>query len=52
MITEMHALPAWRALVEQRGWEDAFLTGEAFERFIAQDTRDTETVLRELGLAG
>lgn len=51
MITEMHALPAWRALVEQRGWEDAFLTGEAFERFIAQDTRDTEAILRELGLA-
>jgi len=51
MITEMHALPAWRALLEQRGWEDAFLTGADFERYIAQDTRDTEAVLKELGLA-
>lgn len=51
MITELHAQPAWRALLEQRGWEDAFLTGEAFDRFIAQDTRETETVLKELGLA-
>lgn len=51
MVTEMHALPAWRALLEQRGWEDAFLAGEGFDRFIAQDTRDTETILRELGLA-
>jgi len=51
LITEMHALPAWRALLEQRGWEDAFMTGEAFDRFIAQDIRDTETVLKEIGLA-
>ena len=51
LITEVHALPAWRSLLEQRGWEDAFLSGEAFDRFIAQDTRDTEAILRELGLA-
>ncbi|HYF09915.1 MAG TPA: tripartite tricarboxylate transporter substrate-binding protein, partial [Acetobacteraceae bacterium] len=51
LMTEIHALPAWRALLEQRGWEDAFLTGEAFERFIAEDTRATEAVLREIGLA-
>ncbi len=50
LMTEIHALPAWRALLETRGWEDAFLSGDAFDRFIAQDTRETELVLREIGL--
>ena len=50
-VTELHALPAWRELLATRGWDDAFLAGEAFERYLAADTAATEAVLKELGLA-
>lgn len=50
-ITEVHALPAWKELLATRGWDDAFLAGEAFDRFLAADVAATETVLKELGLA-
>ncbi|MBP0465685.1 tripartite tricarboxylate transporter substrate binding protein [Roseomonas sp. PWR1] len=49
-FTALHALPAWRQLMETRGWDDAFLTGTAFEEFLARDQRETEAVLRDVGL--
>lgn len=48
--TALHALPAWRDLLKTRGWDDAFLTGTAFEEFLARDQRETEAVLRDVGL--
>lgn len=48
--TALHALPAWRELLSTRGWDDAFLTGTAFEEFLARDQRETEAVLRDIGL--
>ena len=50
-VTALHDLPAWKALLDMRGWDDAFLTGTAFEAFLARDRADTEGVLRDLGLA-
>lgn len=50
LMTELHALPAWRELLATRGWDDAFLAGPAFDQFIAADTVATESVLRDLGL--
>jgi len=47
----LHGLPAWRALLDTRGSDDAFLAGEAFEDFLRRDRADTEAVLRDLGLA-
>ena len=49
-MTEIHALPAWKEVLTTRGWDDAFLVGEDFERFLRQDQADTESVLRDLGL--
>ena len=51
LMTEMHALPAWKELLATRGWDDAFLVGDAFQKFIADDTAATEAVLKDLGLA-
>ncbi|MDB5413796.1 MAG: C4-dicarboxylate transporter substrate-binding protein [Rubritepida sp.] len=51
-ITELAALPAWRELMATRGWDDAFLSGQGFEEFLTADLAATETVLKELGLAG
>lgn len=51
-ITALVELPAWKELLETRGWDNAFLAGPEFERFLAADIAATETVLKELGLAG
>lgn len=51
-ITDLVNLPAWKELLETRGWDNAFLSGAEFERFLAADIAATETVLKELGLAG
>jgi putative tricarboxylic transport membrane protein len=51
LMTEIHGLPAWREMLKTRGWEDAFLTGDALADFLAKDRRQTEAVLKEIGLA-
>jgi putative tricarboxylic transport membrane protein len=51
LMTALHALPAWRDLLKTRGWDDAFLVGPAFEQYLARDIAETESVLRDLGLA-
>ncbi len=49
-LTDLHALPAWKKILEERGWDDAFLPAPAFDEFILRDTAATETVLKEIGL--
>ncbi len=51
LMTELHGLPAWTEMLKTRDWGDAFLTGEAFTAFLAQDVTQTEAVLKEIGLA-
>ena len=48
--TDLHALPAWKQVLETRGWDDAFLAGDAFERYVQSDITATEAVLKDLGL--
>ncbi|WP_376099029.1 tripartite tricarboxylate transporter substrate binding protein [Roseomonas sp. CCTCC AB2023176] len=50
-VTALHGSEAWRGLLAERGWDDAFLTGAEFDAFLARDRADTETVLKDLGLA-
>jgi putative tricarboxylic transport membrane protein len=51
VMTAIHASEAWKRILADRGWEDAFLTGAEFDRFLERDRTNTETVLRDLGLA-
>ncbi|WP_052213714.1 tripartite tricarboxylate transporter substrate binding protein [Belnapia sp. F-4-1] len=51
LMTEIHALPAWTEMLKTREWADAFLTGDAFSAFLAQDVTQTEAVLKDIGLA-
>ncbi|MBW6398464.1 tripartite tricarboxylate transporter substrate binding protein [Roseomonas sp. HJA6] len=51
LMTAIHATEAWRGILTDRGWEDAFLTGTPFEQFLEKDRADTESVLKDLGLA-
>jgi putative tricarboxylic transport membrane protein len=50
-MTALHASSQWREILERQGWDDAFLTGAAFEQFLARDQAETEQVLRDIGLA-
>lgn len=51
-MTALRATPQWREIVQTRGWDDAFLSGPAFEQFLARDEEETRQVLRDIGLAG
>jgi putative tricarboxylic transport membrane protein len=50
LMTDLSSLPAWRELLATRGWDNAYLSGPAFEQFLQADTAATESVLRDLGL--
>ena len=51
LMTEVHALPAWKETLNTRGWTDAFLTGPELDAFLERDRAQTEAVLKEIGLA-
>ena len=50
-MTVLHASPGWREIVTRQGWDDAFLSGQAFADFLVRDEADTLQVLRDIGLA-
>jgi putative tricarboxylic transport membrane protein len=50
-FAELHALPAWREMLTTRDWTDAYLSGAEFDSFLERDRVQTETVLKEIGLA-
>ncbi|MFT4171449.1 MAG: tripartite tricarboxylate transporter substrate-binding protein [Rhodocyclaceae bacterium] len=51
LFTKMHTSPAWVELIGERKWVDVFLAGDAFAKDLATDLAETETVMKELGLA-
>ncbi|QNP62555.1 Bug family tripartite tricarboxylate transporter substrate binding protein [Streptomyces genisteinicus] len=50
LVTELHASPQWQESLRTNGWDDAFLTGDAFGDFLAAQDRNVDQVLKELGL--
>ena len=42
---------AWKALLEQRGWENTFLAGDAFAEYLDGQVAQTGEVLKKLGIA-
>ena len=51
LITRMNAAAQWQEIVRTRDWTPAFLSGDAYQRFIVADTERITGVLRGLGLA-
>jgi putative tricarboxylic transport membrane protein len=51
LMTDIHASAGWKEILKTRGWDDAFLTGDAFAQFLEKDRAQTEVVLKEIGLA-
>jgi putative tricarboxylic transport membrane protein len=50
MLTEMARSPQWKAVLQKRGWQDNFLTGNEFESFMAAEQTRVRGVLNDLGL--
>ena len=51
LVTKMHDTKGWVETLEKRKWSDAFLAGAAFDAQLKKYITETETVLKELGLA-
>ena len=52
VVTEMHDSQGWKDALAKNGWEDSFLVGEEFKRFLAEEQSRINTVLADLGLVG
>jgi putative tricarboxylic transport membrane protein len=40
----------WQEIMKQKGWDDAYLSGDAFAKFLADDNNRTKEVLVSVGL--
>jgi putative tricarboxylic transport membrane protein len=47
----MHDSDAWKQVLEDQGWTDAFVTGDEFGSYLDEESQRVESVLSELGLA-
>ncbi|MGW8378627.1 tripartite tricarboxylate transporter substrate binding protein [Streptomyces sp. ODS28] len=45
----LHASPQWRKSMKDNGWDDAYLSGDAYGRFLEQQDRRVDDVLKGLG---
>jgi putative tricarboxylic transport membrane protein len=50
LITKMVASPTWKDILKQKGWDDAFLPGDAFEKFLKDEQTRVNNVLKSVGL--
>ena len=51
LATKMHDTKGWLETLDKRKWTDAFAAGAAFDAQLKKYISETETVLKELGLA-
>lgn len=50
-FTRMHESAAWKAELEEKGWVDAFSTGDDFGTFLKEQDTEVAELLKSLGLA-
>ena len=49
-LTRMRDSTAWHDILRANEWEDSFLAGPAFERFLSEETATVDEILRAIGL--
>jgi putative tricarboxylic transport membrane protein len=52
LIDAMAKGPIWRAELQKKNWTDIYLSGDAFARYLRDETARITTVVSDLGLAG
>jgi putative tricarboxylic transport membrane protein len=50
LIREMADTDEWKQLLQERGWEPAYLDGPEFVEFVRTDVNQTRETLRQIGL--
>ncbi|MFC7847481.1 Bug family tripartite tricarboxylate transporter substrate binding protein [Arthrobacter sp. NPDC057388] len=50
-LQKMHESASWKETLKTRGWTDAFITGDEFKSFLADQDKRVADVLTKLGLA-
>jgi len=50
-VTTMHDSDSWKKALADNGWTDAFVTGDDFKKFLADENDRVANVLSDLGLA-
>lgn len=49
-LDKMHASPAWQDVLKQKGWDDFYLSGDAFSQFLKEEQARVKEVLTSVGL--
>jgi putative tricarboxylic transport membrane protein len=50
LVEQMAKSPAWADLLKQKGWDDDFLSGDAFATFLRDEQARVKAVLTSIGL--
>jgi putative tricarboxylic transport membrane protein len=50
MLDKMHPSKSWQETLKKQGWDDAYLSGEAFGGFLKEEDVRIAAVLKEVGL--
>jgi putative tricarboxylic transport membrane protein len=51
-VEAMVASPAWREILQRYRWNDRYLAGQAFERFLDEEEARVVSILKQLGTGG
>ncbi len=51
LVTKMAATKEWKDILQKRDWVGSLVTGDAYAKYIAEETTRIEAVLKDLGLA-
>jgi len=47
---KMHGTETWKATLKKQNWEDAYLSGDDFEKFLDQEVTNQTATLKDVGL--
>jgi putative tricarboxylic transport membrane protein len=50
LVDKLVASPAWKEILKQKGWDDAYLPGDAFTKFLGDEQKRVGDVLKSVGL--
>ncbi len=50
-VDKARSSQAWQDILKQNNWQDSYLAGQSFSRFIAEDSTNTQRLLARMGLA-
>jgi putative tricarboxylic transport membrane protein len=50
LMDKMVKSPAWQDILKQKGWDDAFIAGDAFAAFLKEEQARVNDVLKSIGI--